>query len=226
MSEMSVAILAKRLDITQRRANQIVAAGLISARRTDSGEWLVDVDSAEAYGRRRRTTRGLSPDAAWALLFLLGGRTGDWVSPRTRARLRHRIRQQAAEHLARDVAGRTRIRRFRAANLDRARRDLLLTGRSAVDALSSELLPDDGRLYGYVPSGMTVEDWAAENFMVPDPAGTAFLFANTIPAAVTGESVPASVVAADLAVSADARERAAGIDALDEMRATWLKRNA
>ncbi|WBU36711.1 hypothetical protein [Homoserinibacter sp. YIM 151385] len=222
MTDMSVAVLAKRLGVTQRRANQIVADGLISARRTDSGEWLVDVDSAEAFGRSRRTARGLTPDGAWALLFILNGQRVDWISESTRTRLKRRIRDGSSEVLAREVAGRTKIRRYRAANLEKARKNLLLTGRSATETLFTELLPDQGRLYGYVPRGTTVDGWAADNFLVPDTVGNVFLFANTMPAAAAGEKVPASVVAADLAISADARERAAGAVALEEMRAAWL----
>lgn len=222
MTEMSVASLAKRLDVTHRRASQIVTEGLISARRTDSGEWLVDVDSADGYERGRRTARGLTPDAAWALLFMLDGQRADWISDSTQRRLKRRIRDHVAEVLAREVAARTRVYRYRTANVEKVRRSLLLTGRSATEALSTDLLPDPSRLYGYVPRGTTVDDWAADNFMVPDTTGNAFLFANTMPAESVGEDIPAAVVAADLAISVDARERAAGLEALEELRAAWL----
>lgn len=222
MAEMSVAVLARRLGVTQRRANQIVASGQISARRTDSGEWLVDVDSADAYMRKRRTTRGLSTDAAWALLFMLSNRRVGWIGESTRARLKRRIRTQRADLMAREVAARTHTYRYRPANLALAESGLLLTGRSAIEALSTELLPDRGRLYGYVPAGTSVDEWAKDHFMVADPAGTVFLFANTIPADATDEGLPDAVVAADLAISADAREREAGVAALEELRSRWL----
>lgn len=223
MAQMSVASLANQLGVTQRRANQIVASGQISAQRTDSGAWLVDTDSADAYARRHRNTRGLSTDAAWALLFMLAGRRVEWTSASTLARVRRRIREQRAADIAQSVAGRTQAYRFRAANLELAEKGLLLTGRSAIDALSTDLLPDRGRLYGYVPRGSTIDEWAKSHFMVADAAGAVHLFTNTLPASGADESIPASVVAADLAVSADARERAAGVDALDEMRTAWLK---
>lgn len=223
MTEMSVAMLAKRLEVTQRRANQIVASGQISARRTDSGAWLVDPDSADAYSRRHRHTRGLSSDAAWALLFVLAGRHVEWISASTLARAKRRIREHSAATLAHSVAGRTQSHRYRAANLTRAEEGLLLTGRSAIEALNTDLLPDRGRLFGYVPRGTTAQEWATSHFMVADAAGAVHLFENTIPPSVGGESIPASVVAADLAISADAREREAGVEALEEMRTAWLR---
>lgn len=225
MAEMSVAVLAKRLAVTQRRAGQVVAAGQISARRTDSGEWLVDADSAEAYIRRRRTSRGLSSQAAWALLFILAGHRADWISASTQARLKRRIRTHSAETIARQVAGRTQAHRYRAANMDLAGRGLLLTGRSAVEAVDTDLLSDHRRLFGYVPAETTVDEWAADHFMIADPAGNAFLFTNTIPSEAATGTIPSSVVAADLAISADARERAAGVDALERMRTAWVKQN-
>lgn len=222
MGEMSVAVLARRLGVTQRRASQIVAGGQISARRTDSGEWLVDSDSVDAYTRRRRSTRGLTTDTAWALLFMLSNRRADWTTESTRARLKRRIRMHPAGHIAAEVAGRTQAFRYRAANFALAGSGLLLTGRSAIDMLTTELLPDRSRLYGYVPAGITVDEWAKSHFMVADPGGAVFLFVNTIPPDGTDEKLPAAAVAADLAISADARERAAGVAALEEMRSRWL----
>ncbi len=225
MAEMSVAVLARQLEVTQRRASQIVASGDIVARRTDSGEWLVDADSADAYQRRRRSTRGLTTNSAWALLFMLAGHRTTWTTASTGARLRRRIRAHNGAELAREVAARTQIHRYRAANWDVFEHELLLTGRSAVEALATQLLPDRGRLYGYVPAGVSLEAWAKAHFMVADPGGTVFLFANTIPEVARVESIPASVIAADLAISADARERAAGIEALEGMREQWLVSN-
>lgn len=226
MAEMSVAVLARQLEVTQRRANQIVASGDIIARRTDSGEWLVDADSADAYKRRRRSTRGLSTNSAWALLFMLAGHRTAWTTESTRARLRRRIRTLNGEEIAREVAARTQIHRYRAANWEVFEHELLLTGRSAVEALATQLLPDRGRLYGYVPADANVQEWAKAHFMVADSDGNVFLFANTIPAAAATESIPPSVIAADLAISADARERAAGIEALEDLREQWLITNA
>ncbi|WP_294180094.1 hypothetical protein [uncultured Schumannella sp.] len=222
MHEMSVATLARQLGVTQRRANQLVAGGQISARRTDSGAWLVDAASADAYTRRRRTTRGLTADAAWALLFMLSNERAEWTSESTRARLRRRIRAHSAELIAQEVAGRTRVYRYRASNLALAEDGLLLTGRSAIEALNTDLLPDRGRLSGYVPAGTSVDEWATTRFMVADPAGAVFLFANTIPADGSDARLPGAVVAADLAISADAREREAGLEAIEEMRSRWL----
>ncbi|GAA2240304.1 hypothetical protein N1031_12870 [Herbiconiux moechotypicola] len=223
MAEMSVAVLAERLGVTQRRANQIVAEGRVSAKRTDSGEWLVDATSAQAYERRHQRARGLTPDAAWALLFLLAGCRTDWVSDSTRARIRRRIRTKTAEELARDVAARSQPYRFRAANLTLAEQGLLLTGRSAIESIETDLLPDRRRVYGYVPKGASIGEWARAHFLVDDPSGRVCLFDNTIPESADAEVLPGSVVAADLAVAADARERAAGIAVLETMRTSWLR---
>ena len=197
MAEISVASLAKRLGVSQRRANDLVADRAVIGRRTDSGAWLVDADSVNEYLRRRRTRRGLTNEAAWALLWLLDARTVDWVSESTLARLRRRIRERDADQLARDVAGRTRSHRYRAANAELAAEGLVLTGRSAASKLDTDLLDDRRLVRGYVPGGTAVSSWAAEHFMVEDETGQDILFDNTLPGGVdVEEEMPAAVVAA------------------------------
>jgi hypothetical protein len=139
--------------------------------------------------------------------------------------VRRRIREHDAEQLAYEVAGRTRTHRFRAANIERAAEGLMLTGRSAISRIETDLMADRTRLFAYVPAGESVEGWASKRVLIADPSGDVVLSENTIPTEANPTTLPKSVVAADLAVSADAREREAGIRALATMRDKWLRRH-
>lgn len=225
--ELTARELARQLNVTHRRAIEIIRAGDVDAHRTSSGAWLVGGASVERYRRIHHGARGLTPAAAWAALFILDGRKARWVSASTLARLRRRLRTTTADELARDVAKRSRAHRYRAANPQRAADGLFLTGRAAIGQLRTDLLPDGRAVDGYVPSG-TVDDWARTHFMAVAADGKDILRENTLPDhvdAAVADDMPAAVVAADLAQSDDARERRSGLDALAGMLDAWRSRN-
>jgi hypothetical protein len=223
MSELTVSELADRLGVTHRRARDVVSSGAIASRRLANGMWLADADSVTRYeiaavrGRGRRLTAA----TAWGVLWELSGLDVDWLSPRTHARLRERIRGTTAHALALAVAGRTAQHRFRAANSARAADDLIATGRAASSVLGGELLDDRRRASGYVRRG-SVEEYAATHFMIPDSSGQDVLYENTLPIEFDADAMPIAVVAADLAVSTDTRERSVGIRTLEQARRSWL----
>ncbi len=222
MADLTVTQLAERLGLTSRRARELVTHGVITGRQLPSGNWLADSDSVARYQIRRKPAgRALNPVTAWAILYELSGiRAASWLSPATYARVRERIRKTSAESLATAVASRTTVRRFRAANAERAQVDLIKTGRAAADLIASDLLRDTRRVQGYVPAGTSVSDYARTHFMIEDPTGADTLYENTAPGGL-GEPLSA-VVAADLALSTDTRERSAGIRALETLRNEWL----
>lgn len=223
MADLTVAQLAKRLGVSQRRANDIIATGAVTARQLENGTWLVNSDSVARYEiRRTRQGRHLDPATAWALLWELSGLTTTWLNPRTLQRVRQRIRTSDHISIANAVANRTRAHRYRASNPDRVAPDVIGTGRFAVDTLSTNLIEDRRRIQGYVPTGADVDAFAFEHFMVPDEAGGDILYENTLPISFDAPHMPAAVVAADLAQSIDTRERSAGLTALEEMREHWL----
>jgi hypothetical protein len=227
MVDLTVAELAGRLGVTQRRANDIVSTGAVSARQLANGTWLIESDSVARYELRRKSSgRSLSPPTAWGLLWELSDLRSTWLTESTRARVRKRIREWTVGEIATAVAVRTRMRRYRAANVDRVAADIIGSGRFATDAIDTDLLVDRRRVFGYVPRGADVDMFALDHFMSPDETGADVLLENTLPTDYTGRVMPAGVIAADLALSTDTRERSAGLTALNELRETWLAKRS
>ncbi len=223
MADMTATELAVRLGVTRRRATDLLVTCSIDGRQLANGHWLADVDSVTRYesGARRGKGRILDSSTAWGLLWVLSGLRADWLGASTRSRVGRRIRESGAEELARAVSARTSVRRYRAANAQRAAGGLIATGRAVAGRLGTDLMDDTSWVAGYVRTG-TADEYAAEHFMVADSSGQDLIYENTVPTAFDGDAMPVAVVAADLAVSTDTRERSAGLRALDELRQAWL----
>lgn len=223
MSELTVPQTAERLGIGERQVrNLVVHAGAFTARQLRSGEWLIDTDSIARFELRRRTAgRPLQPDTAWAILYELSGvDAAGLLSKSTYSRARTRIRDLSPAELSIAVGGRTVAHRYRSANTMKAQADLVPTGRAVSGLISSDLLPDDRRVRGYLPAGISRSDYASTHFMVEDPSGQDLLYENTAPGGLTAPL--RAVVAADLALSTDTRERSAGLAALGALKDEWL----
>jgi len=222
MADMTATELAERLGVTHRRATELLSSGAVAGRKLANGTWLADADSVTRYESAARRGRGRALDAAtaWGLLWELSGLDADWLTPSTRSRVRHRIREASAEDLARAVASRTVAHRYRSANAARAAEGLIATGRAAVGRLGAELIEDRRRVSGYVRAGAP-DDYAETHFMVADNTGQDLLYENTLPIRYEEDVMPVAVIAADIAVSTDTRERSAGLSALEELRRTW-----
>lgn len=224
MSDLTTSELAERLGVTRRRAVELLSTGEIAGRQLASGAWLADSDAVNRHEvvAKRGRGRTLDRDTAWGVLWELSGLEANWLTERTRARVRRRIRESSAEHLATAVAKRTLAHRYTAANAERAGAELIATGRAAAGTLGTELISDRRRVSGYVRSG-TPAEYAAVHFMIPDINGQDVIYENTLPVRFEGgEVMPSAVVAADLATSTDTRERSAGLRAIDELRRGWL----
>lgn len=225
MADLTSVQLAERLGITRRRALDLLADGRIDGRQLTSGAWLVDSDSVARYesSARRGSGRGLNASTAWGMLWLLSGLDADWLSERTAARVRARLRTVTAESLARAVSGRTRAHRYQAANAAKAADGLIATGRAVAGSLGVGLMDDRRTAVGYAKG--TAAEHAASRFMVEGPTGQHIVYDNTLPIDYAEATMPAAVIAADLAGSTDTRERAGGLRALEELRNSWLARN-
>lgn len=224
MSDLTTTELAERLGVTRRRALDLLASGEIAGRQLASGAWLADGDSVSRYEvvSRRGKGRSLSASTAWGLLWELSGLDATWLTVSTRARVRRRIRESQAADLAKAVAKRTVAHHYTAANAERAAVDLIATGRTAADSISTDLTGDRRRVCGYVRSGAP-DEYAAAHFMVADINGQHVIYENTLPIPYgAGDVMPSAVVAADLARSTDTRERSAGLRVLEELRQVWL----
>lgn len=223
MAELTSADLAARLGVSRRHASELLATGAIDGKQLSSGAWLADSDSVARYeaGKRRGKGRKLDAATAWGLLWELSGLEADWLTPRTRSRVRSRIREASAEELARAVADRTRAHRYQSANSAKAGAGLIATGRAAAASLGVGLMDDARSAVGYARKG-SAADHARSRFMVASSAGSDIVYDNTLPIDYDGEAMPTAVVAADLATSTDTRERSGGLRALDQLRDAWL----
>jgi hypothetical protein len=226
MTDLTTTDVAKRLGVTRRRALGLMTEGRIRGRQLSSGAWIADADSVARFEITASSGSGrtLSVAASWALLWELSGLEVTWLSPSTHARVRRRIRTSTPEQIAQAVASRTREYRCTAANPDRAQKLLISTGRAAIHVvadLECDLADDQRHTCGYVRSG-SMEDFAAENFLLPTGVDNDVLYANTLPIAFDGDTMPSAVVAADLSRSPSSRERSAGIRALEMLRQRWL----
>lgn len=223
MAELTTSDLGARLNITRRHALDLLATGTIDGRQLSSGAWLADSDSVARYesAKRRGKGRKLDVDTAWGLLWELSGLDAHWLAPRTRSRVRARIRTASGGEIARDVADRTRAHRFQSANAVKAADGLIATGRTAAASLGVGLMDDTRDIVGYARAGSALEH-ARTRFMMESRAGRDVVYDNTLPISFGDDVMPAAVIAADLATSTDTRERSGGIRALELLKDTWL----
>lgn len=223
MTDVTANELADRLGVTTRRARDLLRTDKIAGRQLANGMWLADSDAVARYELlvRKGSGRTLDVATAWGLLWELSGLDADWLSASTRARVRRRIRDWDALMIASAVSKRSKAHRFTAANVERASAGLIRTGRAAADVLGSDLMADTRQVCGYVRSG-AIDDYAKSHFMIAQANGRDVLYENTLPIGYDLEAMPPAVVAADLATSTDTRERSAALQALEQMRQSWL----
>lgn len=224
MTELTATELATRLGVSRRHAIDLLASGAIAGRQLSSGAWLANADSVLHFESAAQRGSGgrMSAATAWGLLWELSDLTPAWLSISTRWRVHRRLRDWGAEEIARAVSSRTRLHRYRAANVSKASSGLIATGRAAASVLGVGLLDDTRQVCGYLPQNVERATFASAHFLVADPDGRDVLYENTAPVPVAGDVMPVAVVAADLAVSSTTRERSGGLRALDELRHRWL----
>lgn len=212
MSLLPVAEAAKRLGVSTRQVQNLVARGELRS----LARGVIDEMSVERLlaVRRGSHTRAWAGPTAWAAVALLSGGRADWLGESQRSRLRARLRGIGAEELVQRTRGRARVHRYVAhrSTGEHLRAELVLTS-SAAERLG---LTATSAIDGYLAAA----DLAAvtsRHGLIRDDAGSVTLRATDLDLdVVRGLVIAGDVLAAlDLAESLDVRERRVGTDALD-----------
>ena len=220
---MTVDDAARRLGVTVRQIERLVAAGTLDCVGTVGRSTLVGVESVH-----RLSTVGSTRGRPWstetvaaALDLLRSGHTAR-LTQSQRSRLLARLRRINADEVVRFARGRVRTHRYRAvpAYLGAIRAQLLVTGATAVNADESVAAlfglskSQSNAVDGYVEASK-LKKLVSEFHLVPDPDGNVTFRVSSVNVDDAGMVDPL-VVALDLAESIDQRERAAALRHLSE----------
>lgn len=226
MVDLTTGEAAKALAVSQQHVRGLLRDGILTGRQLADGTWLVDPRSITSFQLVRvGRGRNWSPEASWALLGELSSQLIVEVPLRTWARVRVRIRTYAAEDIARNVATRNRAHRFSADSWKATASGLVLTGRSATEAINSNLSGRSRVVEGYLRDGVELGDFVHRHLLIPDHNGDVIIHSRPANVRFDGRHAPAAVIAADLARSTNTRERSAGIIAIEGMRQQWIARD-
>jgi excisionase family DNA binding protein len=221
MTQMTTAVAAERLGVSQRQVQRLIEARELPATRTAGNAWTVDALAVNAMARTRSARgRPWSPATAWAALWCLSGLEIDWLDRRTMRRLDDRLATIDADELVHATRRRAVVRRYRAVESFLAGLDALVirTGVRAMEPSRFGMEADLGRVDGYCTSGAA--DRLTRDFhLVEDPLGNVTLRVAAAPSvAFEGrDTMPVAVIAADLAESLEVRERLAGLRVLGDL---------
>jgi hypothetical protein len=102
--------------------------------------------------------------------------------------------------------------------------ELVLTGRSAADAIDTELTSQTQFVEGYLRDE-TLDSIARRRLLAADNNGDVTIYEQHDSLNFEERYAPDSVIAADLARSTSTRESSAGLTALEEMRQRWLAKH-
>lgn len=221
MTQITTAVAAERLGLSQRQVQRLIGARALPATRTAGHAWVVDSLAVNAMARTRPARgRPWSPATAWAALWRTSGLEVDWLDRRTTRRLDDRLASIDAEELLHATRRRAVIRRYRASESFLADLDALVirTGARAMEPSRFGMEPDLGRVDGYCTSEVAIR-LARDFHLAEDPRGNATLRVAAAPSAIFEgrDTMPVAVVAADLVESLEARERSAGLRILEDL---------
>jgi hypothetical protein len=210
------------LGVSQRQVTDLLRAGKLSGEQLSDGTWLVTPRSiSERRSLNAGAGRTWSAASSWALLGELSGQSPTGVSQSTLARIRRRIRTSTAEEIGRKVGSRTTTHRYTADSIAKTANELVLTGRSAADAIDTELTSQTQVVEGYLRDE-TLESFVRRHLLSADNNGDVTIYEGLDSLDFEGRYAPDAVIAADLARSTSTRERSAGLAALEGMRQRWL----
>ena len=216
---------ARALGVSQRQVTDLLRAGKLSGERLSDGTWLVTPRSiSERRSLNAGAGRTWSVASSWALLGELSGQSSAGLSQSTLARIRRRIRTSTSDEIARKVASRTIGHRYTADSIAKTANELMLTGRSAADAIDTELTSQTQVVEGYLRDE-TLESFVRRHLLSADNNGDVTIYERLDSLDFEGRYAPDAVIAADLVRSASTRERSAGLAALEEMRQRWLAKH-
>ncbi len=220
---MSTADAAAALGVTADRVRQLVASGVLDARRV-GGRYLVRRDGVEArIDTGARPGRAYSPRRAWALILLAGGATrrhAPGVDAVTLSKLRAVLRGRDLWSLRSRLGARAQCRDLRAHSSDLARIEaedgVVLTGARHAREAGLDLVAPDAPVEAYVDAS-TADRLAARYALRPSARANVRL--RVLPPGVEGwlegRIAPRLAVALDLAGDRDPRAQAAARDALE-----------
>ena len=222
MDSLMTKAAAVALGVSQRQVTDLLRAGKLAGEQLSDGTWLVTPRSiSERRSLNPGAGRTWSSASSWALLGELSGQSSTGLSQSTSTRVRRRIRTSTAEEIARKVASRTVAHRYAADSIARTASELVLTGRSAVSVIDTELTSQTQFVEGYVRDE-TLDSFARRHLLSADNNGDVTIYERHDSLNFEGRYAPDAVIAADLARSTSTRERSAGLAALEEMRQRWL----
>lgn len=234
MSWLTTDEAAGRLGVTRQRVGQMLGAGELEGRRVGARGWQVSLASVQ-----ERAHLDVNDGRPWSADTLRGVIEALSTSQRGGARTAEIIVTTDADMIWRKVAQMVTVHRYVARRLDRVREHVALTGESALDTLTTDLVGESRTLHGYIQDVRrtelaTVGDVLPASMVTGDEMQVAGGRGGSVAiheikgsdaAWVTGPVAPRALVAADCARSTTTRVHGAGLAALEEMRAEWLRKN-
>lgn len=212
MSLLVVSEAAKRLGVSTRQVQHLVARGVL--RQVARG--LLDESSVERLIAVRGGShkRAWSEASAWGAVALLSGGDAEWMGEAQRSRLKARLRRLGATELVERARERAKVTRYRAHST--AGQYLLGELIYAADAAGRLGLAETSYIDGYLAAD-DVEGVVGRHGLIRDDLGRVTLRATAIDLDVVRDLSKRSVVLAalDLVESLDVRERRAGLDQLN-----------
>ncbi len=210
---------ARLLGVGRHEVARLVRAGVLRARKTDSGNLVVDPVSVHAHGALPQFKgRPWSSQTAWAALLTLGGDDTSWLEYHKRRRLFLKLKEIGAKELVWLARNRMEARRYLISPSfeDDVKEALIASGMASSFVSDLGLASAAPVLDGYAV-GRTPEEIERDFFLVEDASGPCTVrFAKDLPDSLRGATeMPESVVAADLAISVDAREQRCGLNYLE-----------
>lgn len=234
MSWVTTNDAANRLGVTRQRVGQMVRAGELEGLRVGARGWQVSLASVQERAHLEANYgRPWSADTLRDVVEALS--TGE----RGGGRAADLIERTSADAIWRKTAQLVTVHRFFVRHLDRVREHISRTGESALDALPADLVGESRALHGYL-QGVRLSELATVADVVPSRmlSADAQRFAGnrggevaihdikgSTGAWVTAPVAQRALVAADCARSTTTRVHSAGLTALTEMRAAWLRKN-
>lgn len=221
MTQMTTAIAADRLGVSQRQVERLIASGELPASRTAGDAWVVDALALNALARARPARgRPWSTGTAWAALWHLSGLEAEWLDRRSARRLVERLGSLDADGLVHACRRRAATRHYRVSSsfIGDLRAAVVRSGTSAMSAVPFGMGEDAARIDGYCDEN-AVAGLEVRFHLLEDIRGNVTLRVAPLRALPIGDrqEMPVAVVAADLAESNDVRERSAGLRVLESL---------
>ena len=218
VEQMTSAEAAQLLGVSSRQVARLVATGDLTQVRTVGRALLIDATSVHRlHNKGARQGRPWTDETTKAAIDILtDGHTGR-LTQTERSRLRARLRRMSAQRFTQAMSRRAQIRRYRASSsfLDMLRREVTLTGSSAIDAdrgvasrfgLAAAMRDT---VDGYVDPA-TASRLVRQFHLVDDADGNVTL--RVVEARPVGRHIADdATVALDLAESLDVRERSTAL---------------